>query len=416
MKFTDRAMKSLKACEKRYLLWEDSSHGLGTLGVRVSTTGRRSWVFAYYFDDVKRMLTLGRYPVMSVAEVHRIAAEYQELMDAGKDPAPKLEAPDPGDDEGTVNAIAEAYLELGLRAGRTRDEFRRILEREVLPSWGSRPAQSIQRREVVRLIDAITARPAPVAANRTLAVIKAMFNFAIRRGQVEATPASLIPMNEESARERFLSEAELKVLLEELPSAPVEAGTKLALLLTLATGQRPGEVVGAEWDELRERDGWWTIPPTKRKVGRRGRGRRRPLTRHGVPLTPAGQLVVDAVRDLAWSERWLFGSSRTDQHIREDALTKGVRRSEENLGLEHWTPHDLRRTASTHMARLGVSRLVIGKILGHKATADSVTAIYDQYTYDEEKVAALGEWSGLLVELGLEEAVTRVRRSAAPKS
>ena len=406
MKFTDRTLKSLKGKQKRYSVWEDGSYGLGSLGVRVTPTGRRSWVFMYRSGDRQRMLTLGKYPAMSVAEAHRIAAEYQSGLDLGRDPAAPED--EPGTAEVTVAMIAEDYLTQGLTPGRTEQEFRRILNREVLPGWGSRPVESIQRREVVDLVDEIANRPAPVAANRTLAVIKAMFNFAIRRGRVEANPASLIPMRAEEARERFLSVDELRVLLVTLPTAKLAPQTKLALLLTLATAQRPGEAVGVEWTELVEQEGWWTVPPAKRKVGRRGRGRRRPLTRHGVPLSAAAQAIVDAARAVGWSERWVFPSSRRDAHIREDALTKGVRRCAEHIGLEHWTPHDLRRTASTHMARLGVDRLVIGKVLGHKTADESVTAIYDRYTYDDEKVAALRKWSEVLLELGVMDAVRHI--------
>ena len=407
MKFSDRTLKSLKPRDARYSVWEDGVHGLGNLGVRVTPTGRRSWIFMYRWGGKARMLTLGKYPAMSVAEAHKVSAEHQARLDAGEDP----DAPVPKQDEGVVSVaqIGADYLGQAIQPGRTRNEFRRILKREVYPAWSSRPASSIHRREVVSLVDAIAGQPAPVMANRTLAVIKAMFNFAIRRGQVDVNPASLIPMKEEEARARYLEDDELRILFKKLPAAPLAPQTKLALLLTLATAQRPGEAVSIEPSELSE--GWWTIPPDKRKVGRRGSGRRRPLTKHGVPLSPAGAAVLDAASAASWSDRWAFPSSKTDKHIREDALAKGVRRCQEHFGLRHWTPHDLRRTATTHLAKLRVNRTVLGKLLGHKKTDESVTAIYDQYTYDDEKVKALKKWSTRLTELGFLTAVEAIRSS-----
>ena len=404
MKFSDRYLKSLKPREKRYLVWEDGVHGLGNLGVRVTPTGRRSWIFMYRSGGKARMLTLGKYPAMSVAEAHEIASGHQARIDVGEDPA----APVADSEAVSVARIGADYLKRRLKPGRTQKEFRRILEREVYPSWQGRSAASIQRREVVTLVDAIAERPAPVMANRTLAVIKAMFNFAIRRGQVDANPASLIPMKQEEARPRHLEDKELVTLFEKLPEAPLAGQTKLSLLATLASVQRPGEAVAVEAKELVEHEDWWTIPPEKRKVGPRGRGRGKPLTRHGVPMSPALLAVFKAADAMSWSDRWVFPSSRTESHIRGDSLAKGVRRCAEHFGLKHWTPHDLRRTGATNLAKLGFDRTVLGKLLGHKKTDESVTAIYDQYTYDAEKVAALDAWSERLIELGFMDAVKAI--------
>ena len=402
MKFTDRKLKSLKPREKRYVVWEDGVHGLGNLGVRVTPTGRKTWVFVCRSAGSQRWLTLGKYPAMSVAEAHRIAAEHQAVLDRGGDP---VVSEDEGELEAaSVEEIAEDYLVQGINPGETEREFRRILNNEVFPAWGDRSAATIKRREVVDLVDSIAERPAPVAANRALAVIKAMFNFAIRRGRVEVNPASLIPMRHEESRDRFLTEDELRVFFVRLPKAKMEPMTALALMLTLATAQRPGEVVALERSELEERDDWWTMPPAKRKVGRRGRGRKKPVTRHGVPISPEAKTIIEVALELGGSKRWVFPSSRTDGHITREALAKAVRRSEW-LGLPHWTPHDLRRTAATHMARLGKGRLVVAKVIGHKKDDESTTAIYDRYTYDVEKVGALEAVGEMLSELGIAAAL-----------
>ena len=74
-----------------------------------------------------------------------------------------------------------------------------------------------------------------------------------------------------------------------------------------------------------------------------------------------------------------------------------MRKSRSILGIEDATPHDLRRTAASHMASLGVNRLVISKILNH--TEHSVTSVYDRYSYDAEKKEALERWSDYLLGL-----------------
>jgi integrase len=420
MKFTDRHLKSLKARTERFVEWEDGVRNLGTLGVRVSPAGRKSWIFMYRFDGKPRMKTLGRYPAMSVAQAHRVTAQLQECLDEGKDPEVAPDAPGAGTE--TVDCIATEYLD-SLRDGtKTRKEFARILTREVLPMWSGRSASGIQRREVTDLVDGISKRPAPVAANRTLAVIKGMYNYALRRGRVETNPASLIPMNPEESRDRFLSEEELRIFFRRLPSAGMEVPTKLALLLILATVQRPGEVVSLEFKELDETPGWWAMPPQKRKIGRRKRGKSLPSRAHEVPISPMASAVFAAARESRWSDRWVFASSRKDGHVHSDSLPKAVARVEGRdrrlanygqplFGLEHWVPHDLRRTGTTHMTRLRVDRLITGKLLGHRGIDGSVTASYDRHTYDSQKTEALMTLSKHLESLGFLDAIRRIQEA-----
>ncbi len=74
-----------------------------------------------------------------------------------------------------------------------------------------------------------------------------------------------------------------------------------------------------------------------------------------------------------------------------ETITKSLRRNEQALGLPHFTPHDLRRTAASHMASMGTSRTTIGKILNHVELG--VTAVYDRHGYDQEKRKALNAWA-----------------------
>ena len=146
--------------------------------------------------------------------------------------------------------------------------------------------------------------------------------------------------------------------------------------LRLLTAQRGGEVVAMRWDEVEVGEGWWTIPAARSKN----------KLPHRVPLS---RPVVDILGSLLrTTSRWVFPSPSTkDQPIRYTA--KAMARVRERAGVD-FVGHDLRRTAASMMASVGVNRVVIGKILNH--AEPGVTAVYDRHSYDAEKRAALDAW------------------------
>jgi integrase len=164
----------------------------------------------------------------------------------------------------------------------------------------------------------------------------------------------------------------------------------LTLKLQLATAQRKGEILGAEWSEIDLETRWWTIPDSKAKNGIAQR----------VPLSELAIELLKTVAEISKESRWLFPSENGKSHMRGQSVDRAVRRSDsvfEKAKIKHFTPHDLRRTAATHMTEMGISRLVVSKILNH---ADShITAIYDRHSYDSEKKHALEAWGKKLKQM-----------------
>ena len=331
-----------------------------------------------------RRATIGTLPPLSLADARELARK--ALVDAasGNDPA-ATKAQDRS--AASFPDLAELYLEKHAPKKRSAGEDRRILVRELLPKWRACLARDIRRADVIALLDDIAARPAPIMANRTLALVRKLYNFGIQRGLVEANPCALLsPPAAERRRERVLSEAEIRALwialeAERLPR-PVAA-----MRLGLLTAQRPGEITRMRWQDVsEERSGWWwTIPPEFAKNGRA----------HRVPLSPQAKAVLDALpRD---GGGWVLPGRFDGTHLIETSLARYVADLRQRLGMEHFTPHDLRRTAASHMTGLGVSRLVVKKLLNH--VDSDVTAIYDRHGYDAEKRAALDAWGGHVAEI-----------------
>jgi integrase len=142
------------------------------------------------------------------------------------------------------------------------------LRKDVIPAWGHRKAKDIARRDAIVLLDAIVDRGSPIAANRTLAVIRRMFGWALSRDIVPASSCVAVKAPaKERRRDRVLSADEIAALWRALenPELAMSRAIRLALKLQLVTAQRKGEVVSAEWSEFNFHKGIWTIPAEPRR-------------------------------------------------------------------------------------------------------------------------------------------------------
>lgn len=387
MKFTDRQIKNLKPRAERYEVFENKG-----FGIRVAPSGRKTFIYFYRMprESKKRRLTIGVYPAVALAEAHSKYAAAREMVASGIDPGAKaLTEKKEESSAPTIAALANEYLEKWAKARkRSWATDKRIIDKDVLPEWGRRKAKDITRRDVIRLLDNIVDRGAPIMANRTLAVIRKMFNFAVGRDIVLASPCAAIQTpSRERRRDRVLSTEEIKNFWHRLKGTRITEGIRLALKLQLVTAQRKGEVVSAEWAEIDLQEKWWTIPAEKTK-------NRLP---HRVPLSTLAIEILEAAKNLAGDSRWVVPSPRGAGHITPTAVDHALRIDLNTLEIDNLTPHDLRRTAASHMTSGGTLRLVVSKILNH--VESGITAVYDRHSYDREKRQAMESWENTLREI-----------------
>jgi integrase len=155
----------------------------------------------------------------------------------------------------------------------------------VVAKWGERKLEDIRRAEVIMLLDDIFDRGAPIVANRTLAHVRKVFNWAIGRDLVAANPcAGVKPPGEEKSRDRVLRDDELKAIWKPAVAMPWPFGP--IVLLLILTGQRREEVAGMRWSELDLHKRLWTLPRSRVKND----------TEHTVPLSEAAVEIIKAVR------------------------------------------------------------------------------------------------------------------------
>jgi integrase len=389
-RFTDKSIVALRPKTERYEIWEG-----GGFGIRVSPRGTKAWVWVYHFAGRPRRMTLGTYSAIGLADAHIKLADARKLLERGIDPGDReVQTRRAERAAETLTELAEAYLDKWARPRkRSASEDERILRKDVIPAWGRRKAKDIARRDVIALLDGIVDRGSPVAANRTLAVVRRMFGWALSRDMIPANPCSAVKApGKETRRDRVLNADEIAALWRSLdnPAIPISQPIRLALKLQLATAQRKGEVIDAEWSELDLDEGIWTIPGERAKNG----------LPHRVPLSPLALAVLDEIRTMVVDSRqskWLFRSPRREGPITGPAVDHAMRDNREALGTGDATPHDLRRTAASHMTSIGISRLVVSKILNH--AEPGITAVYDRHSYDREKRTALNAWGERLEEI-----------------
>jgi integrase len=251
----------------------------------------------------------------------------------------------------------------------------------VLPVIGDLRIDTIARRDIVLLLDAIRDRGAAVLANRALAITRRMFAFAVERGAIKASPFAGVRASRETPRARTLSDDELRRLwAATAPASPrIEPPTRLALRLLLLTGARATEVCGASWDEVNTEAAEWVVPAARTKNGRE----------HRIPLSePAMELVQEAAT--LREGDWLLPAARGEGHLTTWGILQAVQRI---LG-PGVTVHDLRRTTATGLQRLGIRLEVTEAVLNHvSGTRAGVVGIYQRHDWGAEKRAALDAWA-----------------------
>jgi integrase len=325
-------------------------------------------------DGKRARLSLGTYPATGLATARTRAVEARSLVEAGSDPRAEKKKQKAG--PMTVAMLAESYLEKHASALRSHEEVRRKLHADILPIIGDMPLANLHRRDIHRVLDPIKERGSLAMAEKVYTDVRAMLNWAVKRGYLDTNPAARMEEGGVSKpRERYLSEEEIAALWPALSlfKKPVE----LALKVALVTGQRIGEVVGMTEDELDLTKAIWTIPAERSKNAKS----------HTVPLSNmALELIAEASNNVVCGR--LFNRS-------SEAIAQALLYRMPKLPAQDWTAHDLRRTVCTHLAMMGVSPLVIGSVVNHRqVTKAGVTlGVYVQYDYAKEKREALDMWS-----------------------
>jgi integrase len=344
LRLTDRFCASAKAKAIQTDYFDDNVTGLA---LRVTKGGTKAWTLTY--GTPRKRITLGRYPSLSLAAARTAAMEAREGRTAG-----------------TIAALAEVYLR-HIQGLRSAPEIERRLRKDVLPIIGHISLPELHRRDVTRVIDA---KAAPISARRAFEDIRTMIGWAVARGDLDHNPIAGMqgpPLSK--PRTRVLTEDEIRTLWGRLDRIP-DAAVRKIVKLCLVTAQRLGEVTGMTHSEIDWDRRVWNIPADRTKNGHP----------HSIPLSA---MALEIIREMDGGGRF---------------VSQAIKRAQDRIGIAHWTAHDLRRTALTKMAELGVPPIVLGHIANHRTTtkAGITLGVYVQHAYEREKRDALELWADRL--------------------
>ncbi len=373
------------------------------------------WRFRYSFDGKQKVISLGAYGQLSLAEARKKAKELRSMLSQGRDVASEIQERKSKAIEkmnaSTFEQLADIYYEKMI-VGRWKQAkiIKARIDKDINPHIGALAIEAVKPAHIDKMIQAVLERNAPTIANDVLRWSKRIFDYAIKRACIQYNPASAFNIadagGKTTARERILSCAELTLFFDVLRNANFTQENYLTVKLLLLLAVRKGELIGAKRSEFDLDKGLWALPADRTKT----------QTAITIPLSPQAIQALQNLIDLSLGSEWLLPARKVQTyklpHIHENTLNVTLARIKPLLDIPNFCIHDFRRTARSHLAALGVESHIAECCLNHKLRG--IEGVYNHHDYLDERRNALELWANLLTacELGKDYNVTPIRKRA----
>lgn len=402
---TDIQIRKAKPQERGYKL----ADGAG-LHLFVSPAGGRLWRFRYEFGGKERLLSIGAYPDIGLAEARKARDRAKEILREGRDPSTakrlkRFTAVQQAAE--TFEVVAREWHGINEAAWTTihAADVLRSLERDVFPQIGALPIRDIEPPDVLDIARKIEARGARETARRVRQRIEAVYSYAIASARASANPAAIItgamaPIAK--GRQPAITDLdEARKVLKAVDAVPGHPVTKLAIRLLALTAVRPGVVTATPWSELPAGAALWTVPAHRMKLRKHMKDNE--ARDHLVPLSRQAVETIEVVRRVSGKGPLAFPNTRhAHRPMSENAMGYMLNRA----GYHHrHVPHGWRSTFSTVMnERYPADRAVIDLMLAH-VPANAVEGAYNRALYLPRRTELAQEWADLLMK-GLPPAIS----------
>jgi integrase len=366
----------------------------GGLYLELAATGGKWWRLAYRFGGKRKLLSLGTYPAVSLAEARDRRDEAKKLLARGIDPsahrqAAKREAA--GRAANTFESVAREWYskQASTWVPHHASDVLRRLEANLFPEIGGKPIADVTAPLLLSALRKIEHRGAHDLAHRVLQVASQIFRYGVATGRCERDPApdlrrALTPHKKRN--QAAVAPEELPNLLRAIDSYFPSLGDKmtgLALRLLAMTFVRTGELIGATWDEIDLDGAVWIVPAERMKL----------RTEHVVPLSRQAVAVLRELQNIGGGSRYVFPGRNPDKSMSNNTMLYALYR----LGYKSkMTGHGFRSVASTLLNESGRFRAdVIERQLAHCERND-VRGAYNRAEYLPERRQMMQHWSDML--------------------
>ena len=392
----------------------DKGIGGGLVFFAKESSARRaeaSWILNYRIGGRRREKVLGRYPDISLKDARELARQNRAQIQQGIDVAAekrlqKLKALEMEDVQGLGQIWYERQI---LEKVKYPAVVERVLRRHVYPVIGKIAINDVRPHHIDTVLTKIVAGGAPTVANDAMRYMFRMFHFATKRRWTDSNPVSGFDIGDaggtETPRDRWLSYDDLTTLARDMR----ETGNfgrinELAVWLLLALCVRKMELLSAKSTDFDLRRGIWKLQASQTKTN----------SYIEIPLVRQVVTWLEEVLVFASGSEYLFparrlvrtknGQARTNRfrHISPDTLNVALKRLPLK-SVEHFTVHDMRRTARTHLGAIGVDPFVAERALNHKLSGTQ--RIYDRHDYLPQRRQALHQWADMLAAISRGEAI-----------
>jgi integrase len=363
------------------------------------------WLFRYRLAGQARIVGLGSYATLSLADARKTAKEMRARVALGHDPqgekkerkreaVARIEA---DRQVVTTGQLCDDYFAAQI-VGRWKHPniVRAKIENDIKPHIGELAVGDVTPLHIDAVLQAIVSRGAPTTASAVLRLLKKVFDYGVKRQMVASNPAAAFnPADaggKEESRERWLTREEIirlfRAMRTKAGAFAIENVHAVRLLLMLAV--RKEELIGAQWREFDLDGAVWHLPAERTKTGQS----------IDIPLPDRAVETLRELKRLSEGSAYVFPAKKMQirmvPYVCASTLNTAIARHVRPLlqDVPHFVVHDFRRTARTHLAALGVDPHVAERCLNHKLKG--VEGIYDRHDYFEERKAALNEWARLL--------------------
>ncbi|WP_107928607.1 tyrosine-type recombinase/integrase [Neisseria animaloris] len=388
MPLNDRQIRNAKPAAKPYKL----ADGKGMF-LQVAPAGGKLWRLKYRIDGKEKLLSIGKYPAVSLSEAREAAENARRLIATGQDPsAAKQQAKQERQAAllNTFEAITRRWHSENLHRWKP-DNAARILNhfsKDVFPYIGGQQIDGIAVADVKAVIERIAARNATATAEKIRQWIAAVYGYAAMLEITDRNPAAPLRGFLAKAETRHLPtlpREELAEFYRRLILADIDPQNRIAVMLVMLVFVRSTELRGGQWHEIDWQAKTWAIPAERMKLPRA----------HVIPLSDWTLELLQELHGHTGQTPYLFPSrTKTAGFISEATLNRII----ERLGYKGTaTPHGFRSLASSVLNEQDFNPDAIERQLAH-VPKDKICAAYNRAEYWPHRVEMMQWYSDYLRE------------------